>query len=33
MLKNVKQTKIFNSFMLNNIIYQYLCTVFFMVLD
>ncbi|GEM_PF-2817492 len=33
MLKNVKQIKIFNSFMLNNIIYQYLCIVFFMVLD
>ncbi len=33
MLKNVKQVKIFNSFMLNNIIYQYLCIVFFMVLD
>ena len=33
MLKNVKQIKFFNSFMLNNIIYQYICTVFFMVLD
>ncbi len=33
MLKNVKQMKKISSFMLNNIIYQYLCTVFFMVLD
>ena len=33
MLKNVKRIKIFSSFMLNNIIYQYLCIVFFMVLD